>query len=864
MTALNVADCQQAWNDLNIQTSVAELETLFNQAGYTNDLNSIASNLESQGGGFDQFGTALLTFKMTHWASVLKKMHQLTGGPEWLNRGEDLVDWFFARTDEALWANSPNSYQNLPLTAGSVPLVPYTECAGLPLGWNVNTPWCGWSRIFTVNLSGTNTRFVRAEPLLDGGIATEILCLIKYFAECGHTVDPGKLNSWLDQLECIMDGWKANWEYNRQLTINPDCTPVSTGVVLAGQFYLSSDNCGQTFVDPIALNQGAIILSAMVLLNECDSTRCLDAKSMATAFISDINDYYFNSVGGWYYRLNCAAFEPAEDLGHFYITGKFLETAFSCGLVDQAFIDRFQNGLKNNSYQGNGDWTWLNDGTFVNAGTQPNGQNTNAQGFASGPTDSAIGGNCQLGKTASAIANLPNHTCETELAATIRLLESKGTALNNNENIEGIACLLISACREEDEPIDSCLSCENSLIQNVTVSADPTPYQFTTVDDLGQPITTTPTITPAVDITSQGNGQWTVFLSPTGQNQTYTIETGCGSCTFTALAEDECGEGSIVTTTVGGGVDELCHDLNDPNAEICHDLNVRPDNRVITRRPYSPKTCNQICCPDGGLDTVLLYCNWCTITGAVVEATNGTEISIPRMACECEDGVFWQFVNNTKYSVTLPEQDSFDSVVLSGHDLCKAGATVKIWADGALQPLMSHTGSQAIIGQEKPNKHGIDCGCSDTAIYLEKCKPGSKVDVEIQSSGIRRIDNIFIGQSLEIDLETGAQDSWFGSSNETEHKTNSFGFFPWTLKKATKQVDIELTQIDTDFVDYELSDLVKYGTHYPIYYALSRTTHPNKIARAVIRLNDLDPAIFDSNPCRQSLSIPLELFINGC
>ena len=658
MTILNASECQQAWNDLGLQTSIQDLETLFNQAGYTNDLNSIASNLEFQGGGFDSNGTALLTFKMTHWSEFLKKMHKLTGDATWMTRAEGLIDWFFDRTDAALWATDSAGHQNLPITGGGA-LIPYTQCAGLPLGWDVNTPWCGWSRIFTVNLSGTDTTFVRAEPLLDGGIANAILCQIKHMRECGVGASEAKVQSWLVKLECILSGWKANWEEGRSITINPDCNPSGTTVSLAGQFYLSSDQCGQTFADPIALNQAATMLSSMVLLNECDSSMCPDAKAMSALFIQDINNFYFNSAGGWYYRIgSCASFEPAEDMGHFYITAKFITTAFECGLVDQVFVDRFINGLKTNSYQSNGDWTWLNDGSYVTQGTQPNGSNTNGQGYASGPTDSAIGGASQLGKTIAAIAGLPGTSgCIPELSLTAQLLEGQGN-LNNNEALEGLACLYVDACTREIAA-EPCLSCTNSTIPTNTIitSGDTLFLDFTLVDEAGNLITTTPTVSPTTYVGAKslrGNGDWQIgFNIPNAGTYNYTISDGCNSCPFTITVRDEvivtCT--TATTTVIVTGTDPAI-----PSEDNCITggwdeapcIGPTGNDNVIEPVPhFNPKVCNgnQCDCYDEPHQPAIMHCNVCISPGATfTTAPNTVDGTHPSYTCECEDGLDWRFV----------------------------------------------------------------------------------------------------------------------------------------------------------------------------------------------------------------------------
>lgn len=458
MAILDNATCVQAWADEGITLTPADLKSELQTSGYFNELNQIDSNMHQQAGGLDFNGTGLVSFKMSGYLRTFKKAHEVSGDSYWVDRMEELLDWLFARTDEALWnGGDPEHVEllNIPWPdRDPAPMIPYAQAAGVPVGWDVNTPWCGWSRLFTVGGLGA---MARAEPLTDGTVVADISCALKHMDNCG-VGNVTKRAEWLSKIRCVAEGWKGNWVFDRQANIDPDCDGNGTTETIAGSFYLTNQTGDGLWEPPIAQNQNGIMLQGMLTLNECDSSICPDAKAMAEALIQDMKDYYFDENGAWYYRIApCAQFEPHEDMGHFYITSGFISKAMELACVGAAqCAEDFYNGLINNAYLGGGDWSWLNSGQGVNGPFNYGSGTTNQQGTAQGVTDSSIGGSTsnrlfELPKVLIALYNLGSFA-----EGSVQLEQTRDAVLASTFKsptmLESKACILSNVCDPPDPP----------------------------------------------------------------------------------------------------------------------------------------------------------------------------------------------------------------------------------------------------------------------------------------------------------------------------------------------------------------------------------------------------------------------------
>ena len=758
---------------------------------YQNNIQGFNGNADAESG---------VSFNLAPFLGALCKAYELTGDPLILADMESRIDQIWAMNDQAVVASGVQ----VPDANGSNgSIVPYEACA-TPAGFDLNTPYCGWSR-WAPNFLSSSCPAARARPelLTDGVILGWMMEAIQCMKDCG-ALNPTKSAQWFSKIKQILDVWDVEWQEG-VTTTNSNMGPLCSGTqqyTVTGQYI---DMFGKTY----PINQQLAILNADLLYQECTTDRT-GAKERAAKIITDINNQYFVTSGGvdqgWYYTLFCNCVETIEDMGHALISLKFMKAATECGVSGSAAtLERMLDTVKNNAYQGAGDFAWYVDGN-VSHGTL-------ASNVSSGPWGSTAVGSCSPTQSYSSgsggspqlfigtliLSDLPeplNTQCKSYRDASMAAWRAADSTVATGEELNAVFCYMQSLCERPE----------------IIVEPEPEP-EPDCIDG-----------TPA------------------------SVSVGSGGCA----------DGIPLSVSVSG--DDTCIE---PGADdTCIDPDNSGSNQIVTQTRYSPKDCNQVCCTDGGLDTAIVWCNWCTLKGSTVTATSAENGTDPRMTCECESGVYWQFVSRATYTVELDKEFSFDSVILSNHNLCEAGATIRILADGNPVKLMSHTNSEAIISVDDCDRHGFKCSCNDIAMYLPECKLASKVEIEIESDGLRKIGNITVGISTELTLEPNQSNPFDASHQIADFKTSGKCIYPPSIKDVGVEFDAVFTGLYSEYVDTELKPMFTYATRYPVHFAMSRTTLPNQVGRAIIRTRE--SSTFGNTPCKKSLTIPMTIFINGC
>ncbi len=318
-----------------------------------------------------------------------------------------------------------------------------------------------------------------------------------------------------------------------------------------------------------------------------------------------------------------------------------------------------------------------------------------------------------------------------------------------------------------------------------------------------------------------------------------------------------CQYGALLETCVGGG--EVS--TGEPEPDVClSDVSTGEGNQIVHRPEYSAKSCNQRCCPGDGLDSGVVWCNWCVVEGATITG-EGTTLGDPRLTCECEDGLFWQFEDTGTYTVTIPSTSSFDSVIISQSNLCEVGATIRIYANGLQQTLMSHTGDEAIIpAQSDCDIHSRKKGCDNIPIYLPDCVQGTEVTIEIESSGVRTIGRITVGLWMDIDLKPGHKNIFRSTKFKRENKSTGCGWFPTSKKPRMLETELNMPRLPSSVIKEEFMPLIQYWEDYPVWFAMDRMGCPNDIGYAI--LGDIDGTDIET-PCREQLNIPITVNVHG-
>ena len=119
--------------------SPAEVLQMISSSNMQSWFNTYNNNLQGFNGGFS--AESAVSFNLAPFLGALCKAYELTGNQSLITEMENRIDQLFAMNDQAVVASGlqvPDANGN----TGSI--VPYEACA-VPAGFNLNTPYCGWS-----------------------------------------------------------------------------------------------------------------------------------------------------------------------------------------------------------------------------------------------------------------------------------------------------------------------------------------------------------------------------------------------------------------------------------------------------------------------------------------------------------------------------------------------------------------------------------------------------------------------------------------------------------------------------------------------------------------------------------------------
>ena len=504
----------------------AEILQMINSSNLSSWFNVYQNNL--QGFNVNFSAESGVSFNLAPFLKSLCKAYQLTGDASLLTEMENRIDDLFAMNDQAVFASGlqvTDQSGNNPR-----PIVPYELCA-VPAGFNLNAPYCGWSRWAPNWLSGVcpDAR-ARPELLTDGAIICAMMDAIHCMKQCG-VLNTTKSAGWLSKIKQILDVWDVQWRENYTPS-NPSMGPECTGTVtysVTGQYI-------DPFDKPYPLNQQAVFLKADMLYQQCATDRT-GAKERARKFIVDWNNHYFitDNAGndlGWYYASFCNCTESFSDLPHVQISVEFLKAASECGVTgSSATLTRAIESLKDNAYLGGGNWSYYNTGNPAhgtltnNVASGPWGPGNTVAGCSTTQSfSSGSGGVPQVYRAVLLLSDLPeplNTDCKTTRDATMTLWTNTDSTVSTGDELNAVFCYLQSLCERDSIVVEppvtpGCITCQVSDLPNVNQNCGRViSYAFVPRDRNGNAITSGVTLEPAQYVINQPvwNGtHWTANL----------------------------------------------------------------------------------------------------------------------------------------------------------------------------------------------------------------------------------------------------------------------------------------------------------------------------------------------------------------
>ena len=759
---------------------------------YRNNLQGYNGNYDSESG---------ITFNLTPFLKAICKAYELTGDTSLVTLLEEKIDNIFSKNDQSLVA------ENLLVTnaAGVLgPIVPYQECA-TPAGFDLNNPYCGWSRWAPSELS-TSCPEARARPelLTDGGIICGIMDAILCMKECG-SLNTAKSETWLNKIKSILDVWDVEWKENyipTSTSMGPLCNGTETYTV-TGQYV---DRFDKTY----PLNQQAVMIKADMLYQKCRSDRT-GALDRARRLIIDWNDHYFTvdnngNDTGWYYTSYCnACREQYEDLGHSQISLEFLKFAGACGVSGaDTTLKRALDSLKANAMISNSDMWWYNNadpshGTLANNTDKgPWIGTTAALCDPAFDYSSGSGGQPQLYRGVLLFSDLPEpmHTdCQNERQGLMQAWTSTDSVVGTGDELSAVFCYMQSLCGSRIIP----------------------------------------------EIIDGGGGDG---ICVSGE-----------SCDFLITSSDKNQE-----TLLEFGLDEQCIDFGRSAAKLSY----QKSNDDILKNKQCGITSKACLAPH---ETCFVWCNLCLHDTAVVSATNTVNGS-PENLCECEDGLYWNFSTtynratdtsipaSYKLNVTGDEGDGCyaDTVIIWNHDLCNGNTNfIELFVDG--EKIADH-----VVDPNCKHCCGENDECNPIYFYLDEGAKG--IDWELvfhtKAGYVHCIANISFGVTYPIELEVGFENIFNASRYKRKNTSSTCGWMPSVLEEKEYQIDIELTDLDECSLIDNWAPFIWYADRYPFYFIFSKNNYPEQIARVRLTSDGVEPSVYSDEIC-QTLTIPLEL-----